>query len=64
MPLIRHRNRGDVDAGGCGLCKPRHKREEDTVPVDFQAVEGLADFLDELEDGHAHTPAEDWTFGA
>ena len=57
MTLIRHRNRGDVDAGGCDVCKPRHKREDDITPVDFHVEEGLADYLDE------HAPKGDLSFG-
>lgn len=60
MTLIRHRNRGDVDEGGCDLCKPRHKREDDLIPVDFVADEGLNDYLDQIA---PHQPEDDWTFG-
>lgn len=40
---IRHLNRGDVKDGGCPMCKPRHKREEDLVPVKGVVEEGLED---------------------
>ena len=58
MTTIRHINRGDVKEGGCEMCKPRHKREDDIIPVDFVVKEGLSDFED-----HLHTPVDDWTFG-
>ena len=65
---IRHINRGDIREGGCAMCKPRHKRfgswtqPKDLLPMGVGAVEGLEDFMDEVED-HIHTPEEEWDFG-
>ena len=40
---IRHVNRGDVKEGGCSMCKPRHKREDDITPVKAEVEEGMDD---------------------
>lgn len=61
--LIRHRNRGDIDAGGCGVCKPRHKREDDIMPVDFMVDEGLTDYMKDHAPDGSHVPVDSWTFG-
>ena len=44
---IRHINRGDVDEGGCPLCKPRHTRYDEEVPPTFLIEEGFVDYEDQ-----------------
>ena len=41
---IRHINRGDINEGGCPLCKPRHTRYDEEIPPAFLIEEGLEDY--------------------
>ena len=61
---LRHVNRGDVKAGRCPFCQPRHKRFEAEIPTDYLYKEGLVE-LDEVlgddpESGFDHEHPLTW----